>query len=159
MTFSVLRLSEEKSNLPFCLRRNQLILVFKQWLKHLFFQILYVLCVRECACVPIHNSYFVGDQSLPVTHTYATHGRMHARARARALSVSLSSHTQTRSLPLSLSLYLSRTHSLTISLSHSQRLSHSSCLPASRRTTFIHEFCAIRSTLALHKICHMGGLF
>ena len=158
MTFSVLRLSEEKSNLMFCLRRNLLVLVFEQWLKHLFFEFC-MCCVCEWACVPIHNSYFVGDQSLPVTHTYATHGRMHARARARALSVSLSSHTQTRSLPLSLSLYLSRTHSLTISLSHSQRLSHSSCLPASRRTTFIHEFCAIRSTLALHKICHMVGLF
>jgi len=131
MTFSVLRLSEEKSNLPFCLRRNQLILVFKQWLKHLFFQILYVLCVRECACVPIHNSYFVGDQSLPVTHTYATHGRMPARARARSLSVSLSSHTQTRSLPLSLSLYLSRTHTLSLSFSHTHRdsLTLPACLP------------------------------
>ena len=87
MTFSVLRLSEEKSNLMFCLRRNQLVLVFEQWLKHLFFK--FCLCwVCECACVPIHNSYFVGNLSPPVTYTYATQGRMHDLS--LSLSISLS---------------------------------------------------------------------
>ncbi len=68
LTFSELRLSEEKSNLMFCLGRNLLVLVFEQRLKHLFFEFCSC-CVCECACVPIHNSYFVGDLSLPVTCT------------------------------------------------------------------------------------------